>query len=130
MLELGRTLIALTLQEIMHDLVYLSSALSLITELPLGSPVTKLELKWSSFPYYLCHYWNSGCQWQSQKLMTKTVFFGVSFRFTAILITCVFLLSFQDKSYVFSSPWLSSDALNYLAVFLYLGIEAGMLYFV
>lgn len=46
------------------------------------------------------------------------------------LITCVFLFSFQDKSYVFSSPWLSSDALKYLPVFLYLGIEAGTLYFV
>lgn len=56
--------------------------------------------------------------------MTQPSVIQVSSRFTAILIIRVFLFSFQDKSYVVSSLWLSYDASKYLAVTLFRGIEA------
>lgn len=59
--------------------------------------------------------------------MSKASVIRIAFRFATILIMLgVFVFSFWNNSYVFSSPWLSSDA-SYLVVFLYLGIEAGML---
>ena len=90
--------------------------------------MTNLEVKQSFFSCSLCCNRNSDCQRQSQKLMSKPSVIQIAFRFATILIMLgVFVFSFWNKSYVFSSPWLFSDASKYLVVFLYLGIEAGML---